>query len=164
LPPVRARRADVLDWIDRLHRRWQAERSHPHGPPPALDALAAEALLLGPWPDNLRGLDRLVHALASAQAPRGDTPITLDGLPAWVRAAPAAPAAAPAVTPAGGAAAATAAEAPAARRAAPTREELEAALARADGSVRATARYFGRDRRQIYRWMEAFGLKEKERS
>ena len=44
----------------------------------------------------------------------------------------------------------------------PTRDELEAALPQHDGSIRATARHFGRDRRQIYRWMEAFGLKGKD--
>jgi transposase-like protein len=32
-----------------------------------------------------------------------------------------------------------------------------------DGSVRAVARRFGRDRRQIYRWLEAFGLSEQRR-
>ena len=34
-------------------------------------------------------------------------------------------------------------------------------LAQNGGSIRATARHFARDRRQIYRWLEAFGLKGK---
>ena len=118
------------------------------------EAGAAEALLLRDWRDNLRGVDRLVHALAGAAArarsrtanrsrsracrrgcgsrrrSRRPKPITRRS-----RSTPA--------------------------RAAPNREELVAALAQHQGSVRATARYYGRDRRQIYRWMEAFGLKEK---
>jgi transposase len=40
----------------------------------------------------------------------------------------------------------------------PTKEELESVLTRLGGSVRATAKYFGRDRRQIYRWLEAYNL------
>ena len=54
----------------------------------------------------------------------------------------------------------TAAPAPA-TRAAPTREELVETLARNQGSIRATARFYGRDRKQIYRWMDALGLREK---
>jgi hypothetical protein len=44
----------------------------------------------------------------------------------------------------------------------PTREELEVAL-RAYGSIRATARHFNRDRRQIYRWMETYGIDKSAR-
>jgi transcriptional regulator of acetoin/glycerol metabolism len=40
----------------------------------------------------------------------------------------------------------------------PGRAELEAALA-SQGSVSALARHYGRDRRQIYRWLKGFGLK-----
>jgi len=41
-----------------------------------------------------------------------------------------------------------------------TAAELEAALAE-HGSVHALARIYGKDRRQIYRWLEQFGLKSK---
>jgi transcriptional regulator of acetoin/glycerol metabolism len=51
------------------------------------------------------------------------------------------------------------AAAPAARAGTPTRDELAAVLERLGGSVRATARHFGRDRRQIYRWLDAHGLR-----
>jgi hypothetical protein len=37
-------------------------------------------------------------------------------------------------------------------------------LARNHGSIRATARHYGRDRKQIYRWMEATGLREEPAS
>ena len=148
IPPLRRRRGDLFMWIERLRARWLTERSQP----PAnrhwvFEGRAAEALLLREWRDNLRGVDRLVHALAGAD----DEPLTFGALPAWLweksktgthEVPPAAP------------------PAPAAR-AAPTRDELAEALARNQGSIRATARYFGRDRKQIYRWMDAFGLREK---
>ena len=152
VPPLRRRRGDLFMWIERLRRRWLSERSRPT---PAQDwvfeANAAEALLLREWRDNLRGVDRLVHALAGADADRAPAspPLSFGQLPSWLweqASAETAPAPAPAAEPS---------------RPAPKREELIDALARHDGSVRATARYYGRDRRQIYRWMEAFGLREK---
>jgi transcriptional regulator with GAF, ATPase, and Fis domain len=153
VPPLRARRADLVMWIERLHRRWLTERGRAGEGTLSFDAPAGEALLLQPWPDNLRGVDRLVHALA-AQPSAPAEPITLEQLPAWAVAAPRAPEAEDG-TP-------EPEEAPAAARLpAPTREELQATLARFDGSVRATAKHYGRDRRQIYRWMEAFGIKER---
>jgi hypothetical protein len=45
---------------------------------------------------------------------------------------------------------------PAPRR--PTREEFLAVYAACQCSVRATSRHYGKDRRQIYRWLEAFGI------
>jgi transposase-like protein len=42
----------------------------------------------------------------------------------------------------------------------PSREEFLAAHQRL-GSVHALARHYGRDRRQIYRWLEAYDLKER---
>ena len=42
----------------------------------------------------------------------------------------------------------------------PTADELRAALDE-HGSVHALARHYGKDRRQIYRWLEAFGLRER---
>ncbi|HVK75581.1 MAG TPA: helix-turn-helix domain-containing protein [Kofleriaceae bacterium] len=41
----------------------------------------------------------------------------------------------------------------------PSRAELVAAWTELGGSVRAVARHFGRDRRQIYRWLDAHGLR-----
>jgi len=40
----------------------------------------------------------------------------------------------------------------------PTREEFVAVYEAMGRNVRAVARHFGRDRRQIYRWIEAFGI------
>lgn len=137
VPALADRRADVLAWRERLHRRWCATRGRTV-PLRPLDFEAAERLLRAPWPENLRGLDRLVHAFAE-----GDAPITAEALDPWL------PSAETQEQPERGSA----------RRPAPDRETFVAAFEAHGGSVRATAQYFGRDRRQIYRWMETFGLK-----
>ena len=41
----------------------------------------------------------------------------------------------------------------------PSRDEFVAAFAQLGGSVRALARHFGRERRQIYRWIQAHGVR-----
>jgi transcriptional regulator with GAF, ATPase, and Fis domain len=167
VPPLRRRRGDLFAWVDRLHRRWLAERSRPAPTRPwTFEAVVAEALLLHDWRDNLRGVDRLVHELAVEADGAAEEALGFARMPAWLW-QPGAPALAPAgVSPThpplvAVASTASSPSANEARRAAPTREELVAALARHDGSVRATAKYYGRDRRQVYRWMQAFGLKEK---
>jgi DNA-binding NtrC family response regulator len=133
-PPLRARRADLLGWIDRLHRAIK-----PHAPLLTLDPEAAEALLLAPWPDNLRGLQRLVHGLPPAAT------ISRESLPAWL--SPAAQAHPEQPDPAHLTA-----------RARPTREELLAALAAHGWSLRATAKHYARDRKQIARWVEMYAI------
>lgn len=133
VPALRQRRADLLSWLQRL------------GGSVAFDPDAAERLLLSAWPTNLRGLDRLLHDLGGLGARA--RPVAVNDLPAWLGAPP--PQAGPASAPAPG------------RPAAPTREEFIAAFERLSGSVHALARHFGRDRRQIYRWLEAHGLRER---
>jgi transcriptional regulator with PAS, ATPase and Fis domain len=142
VPPLHQRRVDILPWLSRLHDHWRAQRGLPRGLF-ALDADAAEAILRFSWPTNLRGLERLVHELESAGGaePRR---ITRAALPAWLD------------TPASST---TAAPPPAAvRPPAPTREAFLEAFAAHKGSVRALARHYGRDRKQIYRWMHTFGI------
>ena len=151
VPPLRRRRGDLFMWMERLRERWLAERSRALPVSPwVFEGRAAEALLLRDWRDNLRGVDRLVHALASRDAdlPPGEA-LTFERLPSWLWESTATGSPPPAVEPAPP------------PRPAPTREQLAETLAHNHGSVRATARHYGRDRRQIYRWMEAFGLKEK---
>src|SRR6185295_12975186 len=63
VPPLRERRVDLLDWIDRLHALWAAKRSAAGAL--RFDADAAEALLRFSWPLNLRGVERLVHELGA---------------------------------------------------------------------------------------------------
>ncbi|MEM9491230.1 MAG: sigma-54-dependent Fis family transcriptional regulator, partial [Myxococcota bacterium] len=80
IPPLRRRRADILGWLARMHQRWLTQRDHTSIEPLALSPEAAEAVLLYPWPDNLRGVDRLVHALASL----GARALDRDDLPPWL--------------------------------------------------------------------------------
>jgi transcriptional regulator of acetoin/glycerol metabolism len=142
VPPLRARRADIMDWLARLHRVWLEARPGAGAVPIELLPDAVETILLHPWPDNLRGLDRLVHLLATA--PRTSAIARAD-LPAWLREPPSQ----------------TAPTVPGrVRREAPARADFERAYHELGGSVRALARHFGRDRKQIYRWLTAFGLKK----
>ena len=149
VPPLRERRADVLGWVRLLHGRWLSERGQP-ATPLRLTAEAAEKLILGEWHDNLRGLDRFVHELSDRE-----TIISAADLPGWIKAGDAARPSAALVEP-------VPPRSP--RVPAPTREELAETLARLGGSVRATAKHYRRDRRQIYRWLEAFGLKDRAKS
>ncbi|HEX9622583.1 MAG TPA: sigma 54-interacting transcriptional regulator [Polyangiaceae bacterium] len=163
LPPLRERRQDILPWIDALLSAWNRQR----GTRVELGFLpdAAERVLLGSWPDNLRGLDRLVHRLASLELQRPVSERALfdampELFPGSVR-----PDAPDGSVPPGGAASNSAAggstlpprdEPLAARR--PSREELLAVYEATGHSVRATSKHFGKDRRQIYRWLEGFGI------
>jgi transcriptional regulator with PAS, ATPase and Fis domain len=144
VPPLRDRRVDLLGWIERLHAQWTAARNN--APPlPRFDADAAEALLRFTWPLNLRGVQRLVHELATAEG-AGPT-IGRAALPAWLGVAPSVSAPEPAV-------AGPRADAP------PTREEFIRAFEQLGGSVHGLAKRFNRDRRQIYRWLKAYDLRE----
>ena len=150
VPAVRERRPDLLAWIDRLHERWQRDRPGGEHVPFEFSPEAAERLLLSAWPNNLRELDRLVHAMASA--PTVPTPVGVEHLPAWVQ---------PASEPPDKALMSRTENAAAGKRPVPTREEFIAAFEERAGNVRALAKHFQRDRRQIYRWIESYGLSDK---
>ena len=168
VPALTERRADLLVWLERLHRIWHEERGRPLVPL-QLEADHAEQLLLDQWPDNLRGIERLVHRICSRPqvpldewlnipsrtSPPGaplagqqpDTPSTAPGRAssAGMSGRPTSPGTGPAgIQP----------------RQRPTKEQLMLILAEHAGSVRATAKQLGRDRRQIYRWMDLYGLRE----
>lgn len=148
VPALRERRADVIDWLERLHGAWHSTRSTGGSVPPlGLGPSAAERILLGDWPDNLRGLERMVHRAA------GDPTAVLDVTE---------PGVAGSTTKGARDVASGAASDVAGSRERPSKEELESVLERHGGSVRATAKHFGRDRRQIYRWMELYGLRADE--
>ena len=147
LPPLRERRQDLLAWLELLHRVEQpsapplAARFHPD---------VVERLLLHPWLDNLRGLKRLVVRLGSGAAagPIGVRALLealpeLEGGRTRQSSLPAPPQRSPSAPPG---------------QKTPTREELLAVLEANGFSVRATSKHFGRDRRQIYRWIEAYGI------
>lgn len=97
-----------------------------------LPAAAAEAILLAPWPDNLHGLTRLVDELATL----GGELVAPHDLPSWARPRNAAPK----------------------KPGVPSSAEFEAAFEHLGGNVSALARHFARNRRQIYRWIELYGL------
>jgi transcriptional regulator with GAF, ATPase, and Fis domain len=149
IPPLRQRRADLIAWIDRLVRRWYEERGRAASAAPTLEANAAERVLLADWPDNLRGLDRLVHRACSEAGGAFEVPAGAsrdrrerDSL-----------------AEANASAADDDSRRPKPDK--PSREELLRVLDEQGQSVRATAKHYGRDRRQIYRWMEQYGIREK---
>jgi len=143
LPPLAERRADIPMWIERLHAGWRAARPAAESRQLTFTADAVERLLLAPWPDNLRGLHRLVHRLAAAGH---DDAIGTDDIDGLVPPIPTSTAAAPPEAPRPD------------KPPKPSAEELEAAFERL-GSVRAVAAHYRRERRQIYRWLDAYGLR-----
>jgi DNA-binding NtrC family response regulator len=172
LPRLVERRGDLLEWIDRLWQLWHVQRDQA-APVLGFTPGAASALLAAPWADNLRGVDRLVHELAGARAGGAERTIDAVDLPGWLKP--------PAGNPAAGALGLTMLSAPprptvpghpvaiaaagsgvTARPPVPTRDEFVEVWGRLGGSVRAVARHFGRDRRQIYRWLETHGIRVPE--
>jgi DNA-binding NtrC family response regulator len=99
---------------------------------------AARAILRAPWPLNVRELEHTVAAAAiRARGPIALADLGLD--------APAA--SSPEVLSPEDAA---------------LRAQLVEALSRAAGNISAVARELGRDRKQIYRWIERFGIDERD--
>jgi DNA-binding NtrC family response regulator len=100
-----------------------------------------EALLLHPWPQNVRELGKLAERLAvlHPEAPRWELAMLDEPLRRRVldRAV---------------AAVETHLPGP------PTRDELLALLARFDGNVSLLAKHVGRNRKQVYRWMDDLGV------
>jgi DNA-binding NtrC family response regulator len=140
IPPLRDRREDILRIAGSLLER--------AAPPPPLDVAAAEALVRHDWPANVRELEQVLgRAVVLAAVGR----IEPAHLPAALR--PGAP------TPADEQLAPADLDRPLPlevridRTATPSREVLCEVLAHFDGRVTATADFFGRSRRQLYRWM-----------
>jgi len=142
VPPLRARRIDLHDWLVRIHRAWR-----PTGTLPPLSTDTMETLLLQRWPLNLRAVERLVRDLA-ARPP--DRMVERRDLPRWLDAVGAA-------TPPDACVSTLTAPALEARRPLPSPDEFATAFEQLGGNVCALARHFGRERRQIYRWIEAYG-------
>ncbi|MEZ4428792.1 MAG: sigma 54-interacting transcriptional regulator [Nannocystaceae bacterium] len=153
LPPLARRRVDLLGWLDRLARLWAEERGLPRAPTLAFAPAAASTILCHRWPDNLRGLHRLVHELAHLEAR-----VEVADLPTWLlrqdAAAPPEPAAAAraAPTPPRGL------TAPPELRPRPSRDELVAALQAHGWNISATARAYDRDRKQVTRWISMYSI------
>jgi DNA-binding NtrC family response regulator len=131
LPPLRARRRDVLP----LARRFLAEAAP--GRTITFTAAAAEALVLHGYPMNVRELRLAMRRLA----------LLVDGDARVERAR--LDDALPREPPAGD-------DAP---RAAPDRAELEALLRAHHGQVARVAAHYGKSVRQVYRWLERHRLR-----
>lgn len=111
-----------------------------------LDPDAAEALALHQWPYNVRELQSLLNEAALRLDP-GES-VSVDRLPDPVKAR---------VFPRRDERAGV--EKASDPGAIPTKEEIEAVLAETDGNVSQAARKLGRDRKQVYRWMDRYGLR-----
>lgn len=143
LPPLRERRDDIPLIMANLLEQLEAGAR-------GMDIELAEALLLHPWPLNVRGL-RNALSIAVLACP-GDAPLSLCP---EVEAALAAERALTSTAP-------PPPEPPDATRSSsdrlPTQEALTEALERSRGSVAQTARLLRSSRQQIYRWAKSYGL------
>ena len=139
MPPLRARRGDILG----LAERFLAEPPSPVGR--RLSAQAAERLLIHPWPRNIRELGsamrRLVLLLGDrAEIRRADVDAVLESPVAVTHDRPS-------LRTGGGG-----------RPGIPTREELAAQTALLRGNVSRLAEHYGKDAKQIYRWLKRYRL------
>ncbi|MFT7625316.1 MAG: DNA-binding NtrC family response regulator [Myxococcota bacterium] len=132
LPPLRARRGDIPGLIERFGGPGTLDRC---------DADALEALLTYAWPLNVRELRTVVRRAVARSSDQLTVAVLPDELTAPVL---------------GRASAARAYVG----RTRPSREELVASLERHGGSVSGLAREYGKDRRQIYRWLNHYDLGE----
>ncbi|HEY2515312.1 MAG TPA: sigma 54-interacting transcriptional regulator [Polyangiaceae bacterium] len=144
LPPLRERREDVLG----LAKAFLAKRPAP----PTLSSNAAEALLAYDWPRNVRELEGVLDAAAIRAGDEGV--LRCKHLP------PALSAVIAERGPAGAAAPPLELLVPPDQ--VPTASDLRMVLERLEGSVARVARYFGKDRRQVYRWFESAGISPAE--
>lgn len=145
LPPLRQRREDILLLADHFL----------DAPELQLEPDLAEALVLHDWPFNVRELSKLMLALKLRGAQQN--PLTYD-LIAHRLPAPSHQSSAPQNTNTDTSqqqdtSAPTVVSPPPS-----TREEMQALMQRHQGNISGIARETGRSRRQVYRWIEKFGL------
>jgi DNA-binding NtrC family response regulator len=139
VPPLRERRADIVPLAERFLQAAE--------PGVRLSADAAEALLLSEWPYNVRGLEQ---AMTAAAVRAEDQIVTLADLDETLAAPVLArlPEAEPdlpieLIIPPGQV---------------PDADGLQQVLTHFDGNIARVAQYFGKDRRQIYRWADRLGV------
>ncbi|MDD9936692.1 MAG: sigma 54-interacting transcriptional regulator [Myxococcales bacterium] len=141
VPPLRDRKEDVLvlahHFLDGSEVRFSPD--------------AAEALLVHSWPYNVRELEQVMaplreRALALRRLELGDLPERLRS-PLAERIEAVSPTAALPTSLLG-----------IRRDSKPDAKELLAVLEAHDGNVAGVAAFFGKDRRQIYRWADGLGL------
>jgi transcriptional regulator with AAA-type ATPase domain len=141
VPPLALRREDILELAQAsLERRNLVSR---------MSANAAEALLVHDWPHNVRQLEQVV--LQAALRAGGSSLIRSEHLPPGMPVA---------VTDTGEGmpAAATPLELQVDRRGTPSREDLARVIDHFGGVVSEVAAFFGKDRKQVYRWMRKHGI------
>jgi transcriptional regulator with GAF, ATPase, and Fis domain len=137
IPPLRERREDILPLASR----------YLDGRPgrPELSASAAEALLLHDFPHNVRELEHLLGAALTRWSKSG--PITREHLGDHI------------AMPVRDRTSAVPLEAtPPAHAGRPSMEELCEALERCRGNLAKVAAMYGKDRHQVYRWIERYKL------
>jgi transcriptional regulator with GAF, ATPase, and Fis domain len=141
-PPLRQRRSDIPLLLEHFLALAAPDARF------ELSTNALEALLLQPWPMNVRELRSLCTRLALAH-PEGGRLRSADLLAVQAAASemPPDPPAAIDAEPAASSSAAV-----------PDRDELSARLREHGGSVTKLAAHYGKDRKQIYRWLEMRGL------
>ncbi len=142
VPPLRERREDLGLLVAALLKRLLGEGAASV----AFGLPAARALLLHPWPLNVRELEKAL-GVAAALAENGR--IELAHLPASIRAPP---------SPPQGAAAVGAPPRPLSPGDAVRRDEIVELLRAHQGNVTAVARAMGKARVQVQRWLKRFGL------
>jgi transcriptional regulator with GAF, ATPase, and Fis domain len=146
LPPLRDRKDDILLLAQVFLGRVAGSL--------ALSTNAAEALLVHRWPFNVRELEQTCAAAGVRAAAAGGR-VRCEHLPAPLAAL---------LGERAGEREKGEAEAPSApalqvpRDQAPDREGLLAVIAHFGGNVVQIAEYFGKDRKQVYRWAERFGV------
>ncbi len=158
LPALRARREDLFWWLESLAATVAAARGLPQARL-QIAPDAAEALLLHAWPENLRGLDRLAHRLLTLEPQTIGRRVLASLMPELASVPP--PQAEPARTGSQAAGSNAGQQAPSndpSLLARPSREDFLIVYEGSGRNVSATSKHFGKDRRQIYRWLELFGI------
>jgi DNA-binding NtrC family response regulator len=142
VPPLRDRREDILGLARSLLDR---QRGHA-----GVSASAAEALLLYDWPRNVRELEQV---LTAASIRSGDGVVRPEHLPESIArpvlARTALVSSSPPETPL---------QVIVPPSVAPNVDGLRLVLDKFHGNVAQVASYFGKDRKQIYRWAEKLGV------
>jgi transcriptional regulator with PAS, ATPase and Fis domain len=118
-----------------------------------LEVAAFHALCLHDWPDNVRGLRKVLSRAGDLAAAQNRKLIGIEHLPEGLGRKPRVPAPAPALAP--GELPRVARRSP---RAAPSKAELEALLERHDWVVAQAAREIDRDHAVVWRWIKRYGL------
>lgn len=153
LPPLRERREDVSVLWQHFLEGSAAEKT-------VTDPDVLEALLLYPWPGNVRELKNVADQIAALE----EGPPRVDRLPKEITAhLKRIRRGGPEDAGASGASPGAPQErASVARGQRPSREDLLDALHRHAGNLAQVAKEFGRERMQVYRWRDQYGIDPEE--